>query len=420
MGTSVVRRGAVRRGSTYDVSAAPDRQMLARWRSSSRQRRCSTMRCESQIASPSITSTGTRPGRSARRPPRGRACARARGRSSTSMPRARSSRATRPHGHSQFVGVLQRCRARSSRAAAPARRRPRRAASPAMPQATGWRDPARARRSPSRSRYHCDGRLDGLLVRARRPAELAPRLRRSDRSTSARRRAPRRGDRRPARAAARRPRRARAPPGPASDGRRLDARQARRGRRTACPGVVAVAEDVALAGAPRSSAQQQAVGDVVDVDDVDRAVDVGGDPLAAGSAAPRRSRSGTRRRVRARGAGQTITTRQPARGDAQRLELGRELGVRVRDAERAAARPGARRRSPRAAPGRSRRPRRCGRRARRRSQRLLEHLRVPVALIAEERRRRRGAGSSCPRRGRPGRRPCSARRIARAVGDVGS
>lgn len=66
------------------------------------------MRRESQIASPSITSTGTRrwPVNASTSGRRERRCGTLT--SATAMPARLSARATRPHGHSQFVGVVHR------------------------------------------------------------------------------------------------------------------------------------------------------------------------------------------------------------------------------------------------------------------------------------------------------------------------
>ena len=75
---------------------------------------------------------------------------------------------------------------------------------------------------------------------------------------------------------------------------------------------------------------------VLDVDDVDRAVDVGGDPPQQEAPHDARSRSAAWSPRPSTCAGQTMTTGEPARGDPQRLDLGRVLGVRVRDAEPAA------------------------------------------------------------------------------------
>ena len=66
------------------------------------------IRRESQIASPSITSTGTRrcPVSATTSGRRDRRCGTTT--CSNSIPSRASARATRPHGHSQLVGVEQR------------------------------------------------------------------------------------------------------------------------------------------------------------------------------------------------------------------------------------------------------------------------------------------------------------------------
>ena len=91
---------------------------------------------------------------------------------------------------------------------------------------------------------------------------------------------------------------------------------------------VAVAEDVALADPAALVGQQLPGGDVVGVDDVQRAVDVGGDPAAQEAA-----HELGRRAAHVAGAEHVRRVddhhRQPLRGEAQRLDLGLALGVDV-------------------------------------------------------------------------------------------
>ena len=136
------------------------------------------------------------------------------------------------------------------------------------------------------------------------------------------------------------------------DRRRLDAAQAREVGEQAVEREVAVAEDVALARARRARRRAGARrATSVRVDDVQRAVDVGRD-LAAQEAPHEHRRGAIDVAAPEHVGGVDDHDRQAVRGDPQRLVLGRVLAVDVRQAVvRRRGRPGARRRSRRAAAG---------------------------------------------------------------------
>ena len=279
-GAQVGRRRRARRPRDRRVRG-PRRAAAGPARSGRAVRRCSRIRRESQIASRPSTSTGT-----------------------TRWPvsASTSSRRARAPGHAPLLDLVCRCRAQRARdppaRAEPVGRRPAavehgglsgRAGHPRSRRVRG-RAPAscsgdrlargaRVSRSPSRSCHQRDRLLDRVLVRARRPAQLAPRLRAAARPPVARPRGSR-----PAMTSARPGARsaASASASASRDGqleqRALDARQPRELGEQPLPRVVARAEDVALARHAALVGQQVPGGDVAHVDDVDRAGDVGRDP----------------------------------------------------------------------------------------------------------------------------------------------
>ena len=149
--------------------------------------RCSTIRLESTITSRPSSSTGTW-----RWPVRSSISSRSRARQATRSVSNSTScvRQLARHPPARAQPVRRRAAAvqpRGHGTSSPSRR----TAKPAARQPSGCRVPIRAQPPALALAVPGDRRLDRLLVRPRRPAELAPRLASSGRSTSARRCAPR-------------------------------------------------------------------------------------------------------------------------------------------------------------------------------------------------------------------------------------
>ena len=365
--------------------------------------RYSTILRESQIACPSITSTGTRRW-SVSASTSGRRERRWGTRTSwKATPSRRSARATLPHGHSQSVGVVQRYRVAIGVQPSPdapkhAAGHPQRAAAGASRARASARCRARGtRRSSPRARPRAatsSSPAHGGLVVGKRPVQRGG----TDLD---------RGRHRRARRVLGRGRERERDLHRQLHRRRLDARQPAQVGEQPVQREVAVAEDVALPDLPALVGEHMPARDVVHADDVQRAVDVRRD-LAAHEALDEHGR----RPPRVAGAEHVRRVddhdRQPAREQPQRHDLGLVLGVDVRD-RRSGRRPTrcSRRRCRLRAPVPPRRPTTCRPAAARRP------AAPPPARSSCPRGSARtsalgsAAGSSCPRCGTRARRRAS-------------
>ena len=377
------------------------------------------MPLESQIASPSMTSSGTARWPLRRRPRRDRAGATGRGLLVVDALPAQLARdaAARAQPVRRRAAAVQR---RHRHEPADARRRPGGAPKPATRSASGWRVARRPRGARLALAVPVDRVDERVLVVRGLPAELAPGLRRAEGPPQRHRPDLGDGDRRPA--GQRLERRARAQRGGQRqlDRRRLDPAQPPEVGEQAVEGEVAVAEDVALARPAALVGQQVARARRPRRRRCSARRRRRPGSRGAGSAARARSRSGRRRRVPRTWAGLTITTGSPCAATRSASRSASCLALTYGRPWRRRERPGcssavdaARRRA------RSPRPTRCGRRARRRPA-------APPPARCACRRRWRGTAPVgvarsvvSPATWKTRSTPRSARRTARAVEDVG-